>query len=103
VAVFSYFVAFTFAGIWHGSTGNYAVFGLLHGLGVSAAKLWESVIIRRSGRPGLRTYLKSLPVRVVATLATFHYVCFAMLFFSMDLDRAWKILATVVKSTLPGY
>jgi D-alanyl-lipoteichoic acid acyltransferase DltB (MBOAT superfamily) len=103
VAVLSYLVAFTFAGFWHGSTGNFAVFGLLHGLGASAAKLWESLIIRRSGRPGLRAYLKSTPIRVVATLMTFHYVCFALLFWSMDLNRAWKILTIVFRSVIPTY
>ena len=31
VAVIGYFVAFTIAGIWHGSTWNFLVYGLLHG------------------------------------------------------------------------
>lgn len=49
-----YFVAFTLAGIWHGSTWNFFIYGLLHGAGASAAKLWENAIIRYAGRPGLR-------------------------------------------------
>ena len=31
VAVIGYFVAFTLAGIWHGSTWNFLIYGLLHG------------------------------------------------------------------------
>ena len=34
VAVFGYFVAFTVAGVWHGSTWNFLVYGLLHGIGI---------------------------------------------------------------------
>ena len=49
-----YFVAFTLAGIWHGSTWNFLIYGLLHGAGASAAKLWENIIIGYAGRPGLR-------------------------------------------------
>jgi alginate O-acetyltransferase complex protein AlgI len=103
VAVAGYFVAFTGAGIWHGSTLNFVVYGLLHGLGASAAKLWEIAIIRRSGRAGLKTYLKSRTVRVVATFATFHYVTFTLLFFALDLDRARNLLVRVMKSFFPGY
>jgi len=103
VALGGYFVAFTLAGIWHGSTRNFVVYGLLHGLGASAAKLWELAIIRRSGRSGLKTYLKSKRVQAVAIFATFHYVCLTLLFFALDLDRAWKILARVLKAIIPGY
>ncbi len=103
VAVSAYFVAFTLAGIWHGSTGNFFVYGLLNGIGASAAKLWENAIVRRSGRAGLRAYLNSTPVRLAARFATFHYVCFSLLFFALDLDRAWQILVRLVKPINPGY
>jgi alginate O-acetyltransferase complex protein AlgI len=103
VAVVAYFIAFFFAGIWHGSTKNFVIYGLLHGLGVSVAKLWENGIVRYAGRSGLRTYLKSTPIRLVATFVTFHYVCIALFFFALDLDRGWPILARVLKSIIPGY
>ncbi|HSV15013.1 MAG TPA: MBOAT family O-acyltransferase, partial [Tepidisphaeraceae bacterium] len=41
-----YFIALFLAGLWHGSTANFAIFGLLHGAGVSVTKMWEEHIIR---------------------------------------------------------
>jgi D-alanyl-lipoteichoic acid acyltransferase DltB (MBOAT superfamily) len=81
LAFLCYFVAFLLAGVWHGSTVNFAIFGALHGAGASAAKLWETAITRRSGRAGLRRYLASNPIRWTAIGLTLHYVCFAMLYF----------------------
>ena len=96
-----YFVAFTLAGIWHGSTWNFLVYGMLHGAGASAAKFWEVAIIRRSGRPGLKQYLKSATIRRIATVCTFHYACFTLLFFAMDLEKGRRILATVLGHFVP--
>ena len=98
VALAGYFVAFTVAGVWHGSTWNFLVYGLLHGAGASAAKLWETVIVRYAGRPGLKKYLKSASIRAVAVFGTFNYACFTLLFFAMGLERGWRILGTVVSS-----
>lgn len=103
VAVAGYFVAFTLAGIWHGSTWNFLVYGLLHGAGASAAKLWEVMIVARSGRAGLKRYLASPMIRRVAIVGTFHYACFTLLFFAMDLNHATHILRHVIGLNTPGY
>jgi D-alanyl-lipoteichoic acid acyltransferase DltB (MBOAT superfamily) len=75
-----YFVALFLAGVWHGSTWNFVIFGLLNGIGVSAAKLWENGIIARWHRAGLRAYLASRPVLIAARVATLHFVCLTMFF-----------------------
>ncbi len=87
-----YFIALFLAGVWHGSSWNFVVFGLLHGGGVSATKMWEDRIIRRIGRPGLRQYLQSRPIRIVAMLVTFHFVCVTFLFFPTDLRGRLRFL-----------
>jgi len=92
LAFLCYFFAFLLAGIWHGSTANFAIFGALHGLGASAAKLWETAIVRGFGRPGLRRYLASEPIRRAAIFATGHYVCFALLFFPEAPSRVLSAL-----------
>ncbi len=103
VAVVGYFVAFSAAGIWHGSTWNFLVYGLMHGAGAAAAKLWESIIVQRAGRPGLRQYLKSQPIRWAAVVATFHYACFSLFFFALDLGRGEQILGNILRSFTRGY
>lgn len=75
-----YFVALFLAGVWHGATWNFVIFGLLNGAGVSAAKLWENAIIARAGRKGLKTYLENEPIKWVARIATIHFACLTMIF-----------------------
>lgn len=89
-----YFVALFLAGVWHGSTWNFALFGLIHGAGVSAAKLWESYLIRRGGRKGLREYLKSRKIHAMAVAANFHFACATFLFFPAELDRCLRTVGT---------
>ena len=71
--------------------------------GASAAKLWETAIVRYAGRPGLKRYLKSSVIRGIATVGTFHYACFTLLFFAMDLDHGRHILGTVLGSFMRSY
>ena len=89
-----YFVALFLAGVWHGSTWNFAVFGLVHAVGVSAVKLWESQLLRRGGRQGLRRYLESRRIRTLAVVANFHFACLTFLFFPAELDRCLRMLGT---------
>jgi D-alanyl-lipoteichoic acid acyltransferase DltB (MBOAT superfamily) len=79
-----YFVAFFLAGVWHGSTWNFVAYGLLQGLGVSVAKLWEMFLLRRLGRDGHTSYLASRPIRWAAVGVNFHYFCFTCLVFGLN-------------------
>lgn len=97
-----YFAAFFLVGVWHGSTLNFVVFGLLQGAGVSAAKLWEQSLIRRGGRKALRRYLASTPIRVVAIAATLHYVALSVLFFPGDMETCWAPLRVVLARLTGG-
>ncbi|MBL9202642.1 MAG: hypothetical protein JNL39_19170 [Opitutaceae bacterium] len=87
-----YFVALFLTGIWHGSTWNFVIFGLLNGLGVAAAKLWENHLIATRGRKGLKEYLADKRIRVVAVVANFHFVCLTIFFFPSDLERSILLL-----------
>lgn len=92
LAFLCYFLAFFLAGVWHGSTMNFVIYGLLNGIGVSAAKLWETWLIRRFGRKGFSAYLHSRPIKVLCIAATFQFVCFTMFFFPADLQKSFRIL-----------
>jgi D-alanyl-lipoteichoic acid acyltransferase DltB (MBOAT superfamily) len=97
LAFLCYFVAFFLAGIWHGSTWNFVIYGLLNGAGVSAAKLWENHLIKRRGRPGLRAYMQSRPIHVAAVVGNFHYVCLTILFFPADMERTFSIINSFLR------
>lgn len=84
LAFLCYFVALFLAGVWHGATWNFVIFGLLNGLGVSAAKLWENFIIARRGRKGLREYLASKPILYTVRFTNFHFVCLTMFFLKIE-------------------
>jgi D-alanyl-lipoteichoic acid acyltransferase DltB (MBOAT superfamily) len=92
-----YFVAFVLAGVWHGSTLNFAFFGLLHGLGVSGAKLWEFYLVRRGGRKGLKAYLASRPIRFASVALTLNFICVTMLFFPSSLHETFTVLCNFVR------
>lgn len=97
-----YFVAFFLAGVWHGSTFNWVIFGLLHGAGVSVAKIWETVMTRRLGRKGFKEYLKNPKIRLVAIVMTLHFICFTFIFFTPDMDRKWMIVKAIWSALLGG-
>jgi len=87
-----YFLAFFVAGVWHGTTLNFLCYGAWQGMGMSATKLYETWLLKRRGRKGLREYMQSGWVRVVAILANFHFQCISMLIFSQrDVRDAWQL------------
>jgi alginate O-acetyltransferase complex protein AlgI len=100
LAFLCYFIALFLTGIWHGSTSNFVIFGLLNGLGVAAAKLWENWLIKRGGRRGFKAYLQSKPVRLLAVAGTFHYVCLTIFFFQVDLERSLRIVGNLATRVL---
>lgn len=85
----SYFLALFLAGVWHGASWNFVVFGVLNGIGVSAAKLWENWIVARYGRKGLRSYLSSRTVLILARVANFHFVCLTIVFLRPESTQEW--------------
>jgi len=89
LAFLCYFLALFGAGVWHGASWNFVVFGVLNGIGVSAAKLWENRILARRGRKGLRTYLDSRRGLMVARLVNFHFVCLTIVFLRPESTQRW--------------
>lgn len=66
-------------GLWHGPTWTFVIWGLLHGTGLVAVRLWE----KARKRFGLARVEAQWP-RVLAALLTFHFVCFAWIFFRAE-------------------
>jgi alginate O-acetyltransferase complex protein AlgI len=63
-------------GLWHGASWTFVFWGFLHGLGLAATRAFQRA--RGSGGRGAGA---ALPVRALRVLLTFHYVCFAWIFF----------------------
>lgn len=95
LAFLCYFVALLLAGVWHGSTWNWVVFGVLNGIGVSAAKLWENHLIKRGGRAGLNRYLRSPAIRRCAVFCNINFACVTILFFPADLEHSLAIITAL--------
>jgi alginate O-acetyltransferase complex protein AlgI len=102
LAFLCYFVALVLAGIWHGSSWNFVVFGVLNGIGVSAAKLWENVIVSWRGRKGLREYLNSRPIKWIAIFLTFNFVCVTQIFLRPGSEDNIAAVMRAVMSMLGG-
>jgi len=100
LAFLCYFFAFFVAGIWHGPTLNFVIYGLLQAVGVSAAKLWERHLLKRRGRVGLKEYLQSPKIRASAIAGTLHFECFSLLFFPADVPTTLHMLRTVWRSVI---
>ena len=90
-------VTFTLGGLWHGASWTFAVWGLMHGLGLAFVRLVES---RRGGN---RPPAPSLPRRLFGGLATFHFVAFSWVFFRCStLSQARDVFA-VLLDLRPGF
>jgi len=86
------FVALLIAGLWHGSTSNFALFGLVHGVGAAVNQVYDEILKRRLKAPARRAYAENAWIRGAATFATLHVVCFSFLFFPGDLDLVFARL-----------
>ena len=65
-------ITMVLGGLWHGASWNFVVWGALHGVVLAATRMWQRS--RGDATPGLRG-------RVLGVILTFHFVCFAWVFF----------------------
>jgi len=67
-------VTMVLGGLWHGASWNFVIWGTLHGGALGVTRFWQRARGERQRPPGAIG-------RVVATLATFHFVCLGWVFF----------------------
>jgi D-alanyl-lipoteichoic acid acyltransferase DltB (MBOAT superfamily) len=80
-------------GLWHGASLNFVIWGLLHGFGLSVERVLG--VTRPSHAPG-----RPFAVRLVGWALTFHFVCFAWVFFRCpNLDAAGIYLQSLYSGT----
>ncbi len=79
-------------GLWHGASWTFVFWGFLHGAGQAVSRAWQR-------RRGALTN-PSLAHRVVAGLATFHFVCFAWIFFrAPTFAKATAVIKQIASGT----
>jgi D-alanyl-lipoteichoic acid acyltransferase DltB (MBOAT superfamily) len=67
-------------GLWHGASWTFVVWGALHGAALTVTRVWQRA--RRAKAPVASGELGARgPWSWVAPVATFHFVCFAWMFF----------------------
>lgn len=80
---------FVLIGVWHGDQAGYALFGLMHGVGVVAVNAYLS--LSRRFPPRVRQKLESRPARLASIFLTFMYVSYSTVFFGADWEQISKI------------
>jgi alginate O-acetyltransferase complex protein AlgI len=89
-------VTMLFGGLWHGPAWTFVLWGLLHGVGLVAVRAWAS--FRK--RYGLAKR-NSVWARFASVLITFHFVCFAWIFFRAEtVERAFAVLSQLLGFTV---
>jgi alginate O-acetyltransferase complex protein AlgI len=75
-------------GLWHGASWNFVFWGALHGIALIFDKAWLSLKLAHTKL-----------MRVIGIFVTFHFVCFAWIFFrSRSFGNAWLILKRITTS-----
>lgn len=73
-------------GLWHGASWNFMLWGLLHGVALAIDKLRKAII------PDNKNKL----LRVLGVLITFHFVCYAWVYFkAADFEQASVLLGQI--------
>lgn len=82
----SFFITFLVAGLWHGTTINYLVYGITQGIGVCLVKVYTSVLTKRlKTRKAVRNYRSKMYVKLGETLLTQAYIALSFMFIGFDM------------------
>jgi D-alanyl-lipoteichoic acid acyltransferase DltB (MBOAT superfamily) len=88
-------VTMLLAGVWHGTTWTFAVWGALHGVALAFTRSWQSW--RGRSRQPANPW-----GRAIAVLCTYHFVCFTWVVFrSHSISDALAMLERIASLT-PG-
>lgn len=83
---------FLLVGLWHGTDPGFAVFGLLHGIGVLVVAAYSKLLDRMLTPAARATYDRSRPLRALRIATCYHYLCFTMIFFERPFSHVGALL-----------
>ena len=87
-------IAFYFVGVWHGTTINYLIFGILQGFGVIVSALFEQMRKRALGAKRSREFNNFFWFRAISIFITLHFTCFTFLLLNDHPDRLIESMVT---------
>ncbi len=91
------FLTMLLGGFWHGAKWTFVVWGVLHGAALAVTRLWQRWRLK-DGEPKHATPIG----KIVATVLTFHYVCFAWIFFNADSLAVAKLMLVRIATAGAG-
>ena len=91
-AAFAYLVTFGVAGLWHGPTPNYLIFGLLHGVAAAGYTIGNALVTRWVERERLRRFRTHMGARAIGMVLCNTYVALTMLVFGWPLDTLRRLV-----------
>jgi MBOAT family protein len=78
-ANFNLLTTMLLGGFWHGASWNFIIWGAIHGVGLGIHKIWMLLTDKSfSGFNQSRIY------KIISGILTFHFVCFAWIFFKAE-------------------
>ena len=80
----SLFLTFTIAGVWHGTTLNYVLYGLFQGAGLVVATIYKEKLKKKLGKEKHKKYLGNKYIAAVEICITWMYICLTFTFTGYD-------------------
>ena len=78
-ANFNLLTTMLLGGFWHGASWNFIIWGAIHGIGLGIHKIWMLSVGKIFS--GIQ---ENIVYKVIMGLITFHFVCFAWVFFKAE-------------------
>ena len=78
-ANFNLLTTMLLGGFWHGASWNFIIWGAIHGVGLGIHKIWMLLTDK-----SLAAFNQSRIYKIISGILTFHFVCFAWIFFKAE-------------------
>jgi D-alanyl-lipoteichoic acid acyltransferase DltB (MBOAT superfamily) len=77
--------SFALCGLWHAGTLRFLIWGLLNAFGLVVTNFYRHYLTLYLGAKGIKRYLANRSVRILATVVTFEFVVFSLVFIEVPL------------------
>ena len=78
-ANFNLLTTMLLGGFWHGASWNFIIWGAIHGVGLGIHKIWMLLTDK-----SFAAFNQSRIYKIISGILTFHFVCFAWIFFKAE-------------------